>query len=238
MNSIFRDLHTYVLRAQGLKDEADQTAKRRARLQRKADAAQKALDDHLAALKHLKVEIHEKEVTLKANQERIAKYQKQRQTVTDKKQYDALAHEIDAVKQENNVLEDETLVAMGGVEEKTKATAALEEAVKQAQAAVAQADAEAKAQSKEWGKRLAEAESLVKQTVDQLDVVAKSTYIRLAAARGADALALSTRKSCTGCNMEVTGQQYNDLLSGRLVVCKSCARILYHPDEEPAAKVT
>jgi predicted nucleic acid-binding Zn-ribbon protein len=231
MNSIFRDLHTQLLRVHGLKAEAEQTAKKGARLKRKVDAAQKALDDCHAALKQRKVEIHEKEVSLKANQERIARYQKQRQTVTDKKQYDALGHEIDAVRQENNALEDQTLAAMGAVEEKTKELPALEEALKLAQAALAEHEAQAQLENAELSRRLAEAEAQVRQTLAQLEESARRAYERIAAARGVDALAPSTRKACNGCNMEVTGQQYNDLLSGRLVSCKSCARILYLPDE-------
>src|SRR5262245_56930032 len=111
-----RDLHAYLLRVRDLREEADDAARRQKQLAARTEAAKKTLDDHQTALKKLKADIHDKEVSFKANLERIAKYMKQRQGVTDKKQYDALTHEIDGVKQENNVLEEATLTAMASAE--------------------------------------------------------------------------------------------------------------------------
>lgn len=225
-----RDLHALLLRVRDLREEAEAAARRRKRLAAKIDAAKKALDDHLGALKQLKVDLHEKEVSLKANQERIGKYTKQRQTITDKKQYDALTHEIDNVKQECNVLEEAALTAMASVDELNAKTPTLEEALKQAQAGAAQFEAESKAELDSHAARLAEAEATLKQAEAVLEGDAKRHYGRVAPSLGADALAPTHRKSCTGCNMEMTGQQANDLLAGRLVVCKSCSRILYDPN--------
>ena len=45
-------------------------------------------------LKHLKVSVHEKETSLKAAHQQIAKYEKQRETASSKKELDAFEHEI------------------------------------------------------------------------------------------------------------------------------------------------
>ena len=46
------------------------------------------------AIKQLKVSAHDKEVSLKAAHQQIAKYEKQRETAASKKELDAFEHEI------------------------------------------------------------------------------------------------------------------------------------------------
>ena len=70
-------------------------------------------------LKKLKVDIHDKEVSLKATHAQIAKYEKQMETAADKKQFDAFKHEIGTARQKAQSLEDEILEGMSDVEERT-----------------------------------------------------------------------------------------------------------------------
>lgn len=225
-----RDLHAYLLRERALKEEAEEAARKSKRLKAKIDSCQKALDEHLSKLKATKVAIHEKEVSIKANQDLIAKYRKQKQAATDQKQLDALTHQIDNVTQENNVLEEAALEAMALVDDLAAKAPELESAVKAAAAALAAFEAESKADSATRQSRLAETHKLVEAAEAALAPEPKAAYSRIFAQLGADALAECRRRSCVGCFTEVTGQQHNDLLSGRLVVCKSCSRLLYDPD--------
>jgi predicted nucleic acid-binding Zn-ribbon protein len=59
----------------------------------------------------------------------------------------------------------------------------------------------------------------------------REAYLRLVTAQGDDALAAVDNRTCTACHTEITVQHRNDLLSGRLVTCKSCGRMLYPKDE-------
>jgi predicted nucleic acid-binding Zn-ribbon protein len=52
----------------------------------------------------------------------------------------------------------------------------------------------------------------------------------LVTAKGDDALAAVTGRSCSACYTEITAQNYNELVREQFVPCKSCGRILYLPE--------
>ena len=70
-------------------------------------------------LKHLKVSVHDRETTLKATHQQMAKYEKQRETATSKKELDAFDHEIGHARQKCSQLEDEILTGLGEIDERT-----------------------------------------------------------------------------------------------------------------------
>src|SRR5690242_3069240 len=91
---LFREIHRLRRFAHDLQEQID-----RAPRQQKAQQAKVARQEELYrqaqdAIKHLKVDIHSKEVTLKTTHGQIAKYQKQLNEAESKKEYDALQHEI------------------------------------------------------------------------------------------------------------------------------------------------
>lgn len=229
LRTLLRDLHTGLLRVGLLRDEAEQEGRQRKRLDNRIANAQKALQDHLDAIKHLKVKAHEKEVSIKANQQQSAKYLWQRNQVKEQKEYDALTHEMDNLKQINNVLEDEALAALTAIDEKAAQTPALEAAIAQAQADLDRWLADQKQAGPEREKRIKATEAETAEVLGRLAPEARKVYDRMFAALGTDCLAVVQRRSCTGCHTELTGQQYNELMMGRLVSCKSCSRVLY-PD--------
>lgn len=226
----FRDWHTYVLRLQELFDALDSGSQKERRAQGKVNAAKKQLQQMHDVLKTLKVAIHEKEVSLKANLTQIDKYFKQRNIAKEKKEFDALTHEMEDLKQINNVLEEEILSMMGDLEEKQTQVPPLEEAVKQAETALAQVAPEWQFESQQLEARLAETREAIANLVSQLPAEAKKHYDRMFPNLGSGVLAPINRRSCTGCYTEVTGQQYNEIVMGKLVICKSCNRILYDPE--------
>ena len=83
-------------------------------------------------LSHVKVGVHEKEVSLKQAQQQITKHEKQLNEATSKKEYDALKVEIAAEKQRCQQLEDEILNGMMEMEERTAQLPEIEKAVTQA----------------------------------------------------------------------------------------------------------
>jgi predicted nucleic acid-binding Zn-ribbon protein len=227
LRTLLRDLHTSLLRKGLLRDEAEQEARQRKRLENRIANAKKALQEHLDAIKHLKVSAHEKEVSIKANQQQSARYLWQRNQVKEQKEYDALTHEMDNLKQINNVLEDEALAALTAIDEKTAQTPTLEAAIAQAQADLDRWLEEQKQAGTEREKRLKATEAETAELLNRLSPDVRKVYDRMFAALGADCLAVVQRRSCFGCHTELTGQQFNDLMLGRLVCCKSCSRLLY-----------
>lgn len=224
---LLRDLHTSLLRAGLVREEAEQDARQRKKLESRLANARKSLQDLQDSIKALKVAVHDKEVSIKANQQQAAKYLWQRNQVKEQKEYDALTHEMDNLKQMNNVLEDEALAALTEIDDKTAQIPKLEAAVAAAQAELDKWLASQESAGSEREKRLKECEAQTAELIARLSPEVRRVYDRLYAALGAECLAMVEDRSCAGCRTAVTGQQYNELLMGRLVQCMSCNRILY-----------
>lgn len=228
--SLMRDLHRLHQRAQGLREEAELGPRRLRAQQAKADQQQLTLKNALEEIKHLKVAIHDKEVTLKATQIQLKKHRQQLNSAGSKKEYDALEREIDAETQTIRLLEDDILVSMGTLEDKQGRIPSLEEAVRQAQEGVRTVHGELGTKQIELDQRSGEARTALEAAEADLAPDARSLYDRLVQAHGSDALAPLSGRSCTGCYTDITPQAYTAVISGRVVTCKSCGRLLYPAD--------
>src|SRR5262245_5702350 len=135
--AVLREIHRLRRFARDLQTKIEQgprvlKAKQNA-LVKQEDECRRAHD----ALKKLKVHVHEQEVALKAKQEQVKKYERQLNTIQNKKEYDALKLEIENGKKEMQQLEDEILEGLGSVEEQTAAVPLLDKGVAQAKAELA-----------------------------------------------------------------------------------------------------
>ncbi|MCI0459806.1 MAG: hypothetical protein L0Z62_22885 [Gemmataceae bacterium] len=233
--AILREIHRLRRHAKALQDRVDH-GPRQVRAQQAALVKQEeAFRDAQEQLKKLKVGTHEKEVTLKARQQQLKKYQQQRQqAVSTKKEYDALTAEIDNANRDVQRLEDEILEMMADTEERTAKLPEQEKAVQQARADLKRYEQESAArlaalveERQQALQQLAAAEA---QLVGALPEEQREVYGRISKARGEDALSAVESRTCTACYTEVTAQQYNDLVQGAFMLCKSCGRILYLPE--------
>ena len=230
---IFRQIHRLRRFARDLQEQLDriprQLKAQQARVTRQEELYRECQD----ALKHLKVAIHDKEVTLRTTHGQVAKYQKQLNEAGSKKEYDALQAEIAAARDKCRRLEDEILNGMGESEEKAAQLPELDRAIKQAKEEYARFEKEAGGRQADLTEQLNQALARLKEIEAGLPREVLSQYDRVIAARGADALAAVRNRTCTACNSEITAQNYNELQQDRFIVCKSCGRILYLP-EQPA----
>src|SRR5262245_26068867 len=190
--------------------------------------AETDLKDAQAGLKHLKVEVHEKETTLKATHQQIAKYEKQRETAASKKELDAFDHEITHNRQKCSQLEDEILAGLGEIDERTANIPVLEKEL-------AKVRQESAGFQKEADERLARLQSELERAKTDLveweknlpsDV--RTTYMRLVASHGPDAMAKAENRTCQACYASLTLQTIRELEGGgRFVTCTICGRALY-----------
>ncbi len=225
--SILQELHRLHRFARELQEQIDRAPRQLKAQQDKVEREEQGVKNAQENLKKLKVTLHEKEGGLKAKQQEIAKYEQQRNQASTKKEYDALQHGIAHNKNQCQQLEDAILAAMLNVDEATAQIPKMEEAVKKARDEVARVRQEFEPRLKEYQEQLEQARGQLKELGTQLPVAMGEQYERLVAARGEDALALVEKRNCTACQTEITIQARNDLLSGRLVLCKSCGRMLY-----------
>ena len=223
----FREIHRLRRHARDVQQEIDRgpyTLKARRAVAARAEEAYKAAQDEL---KKVKVGTHEKESALKSTHTQIAKYEKQLDDVTDKKQYDALKTEIANARQKAQTLEDEILEGMTDAEDRAAKLPSQEAAAKKAKEDLA-------AFEKEHAERAARLAGQLKETLAQLKTVEARIpeqyvpqYQRMVNAYGADALAGVQNHSCTHCHTNITVQQMHEVETGEFVTCRSCGRGLY-----------
>jgi predicted nucleic acid-binding Zn-ribbon protein len=181
-------------------------------------------------LKRLKVSTHDMEVSYKSTLQQITKYEKQQNEAGSKKEYDALQHEIDAARKKVRQLEDDILTAMGRSEEDAARLPAKEHSLKQVRAEVAQFERDQTARLADFTEQLEQTQKQIAELEAGLPPDLRLQYTRLVNAKGDDALAAVTNRTCSACYTEITAQNYNDLSRGMFVLCKICGRILYLPE--------
>jgi predicted nucleic acid-binding Zn-ribbon protein len=228
--AIFREIHRLRKHAKDLQTEIERVPKMLKAQQNRVTQREAGGKDAQDGLKRLKVQCHEKEVLLKQAQQQVAKHQKQLQEAGAKKEYDALKSEIQQEQEHCRRLEDEILATMMEIEECTGALPGAEKAAKQAKLDYDEFEKNSEARKVVLLEQLNQALQSLKEVEAGLPEELALQYRRAVAARNEDALSAVQGRTCVACYTEITAQSYNDLLSGRVVVCKACGRILYLPE--------
>lgn len=157
----------------------------------------------------------------------VKRFEKQLESVTDQKQFEAVNHEIAAVRAKRDVLETEVLERLEAEEKDTAArpekATALERATAEALAVTTKLDAEAAALKTE----LASLDARRAETVAKLDPPSRSRYERLRAGRAGRAIAAVEQGACGACHSALSpaGLQAARRREG-LVTCDGCGRFM------------
>jgi predicted nucleic acid-binding Zn-ribbon protein len=226
---LFREIHRLRRFINDLQQQIDRLPRQQKTQQAKVARQEEILHQAHDAIKHLKVEIHAKEGTLKSTHGQVAKYRKQLNEAESKKEYDALQHEISQAQAECQRLEEEILSGIAESEDKTAQLPELENAVRQAKDEQAQFESIMQERLTSYQAQLAEARTQLQEREAALPANLRAQYERNVAAKGHEALSAVEGRSCAACYTEITAQQHNELQQELFVPCKSCGRILYLP---------
>ncbi len=226
---LFREIHRLRRFTHELQEQIDRVPRQLKVHQGKVARQEEALREGQDGIKRLKVSAHEKEVSLKGIHQQIAKHQQQLNKAESKKEYDALQAEIKQEREKSRQLEDEILQAMTEGEELTGKLPELERAVQQAKVEYASYEKGSAERLVGLRAQLAEAQQQLAAVESQVPPDIRGPYNRVVNAMGPDALAAVRGRTCSACHTEITAQNYNDVLVGLFVQCKSCGRILYLP---------
>ena len=228
----FREIHRLRRFAHELQEQIDRVPRQQKIQQAKVAHQEEIQRQTQEAIKHLKVEIHSKELTLKTAHGQIDKYQKQLNESGSKKEYDALQHELKDARETCQRLEEEILTGIAESEEKTAQLPEMDQAVRQAKDEYAKYQAGIQERLAALQSQLAEAQKQLREQELAIPANIRMHYERVIAGMGHDALAVVKGRTCTNCYTEITAQQSNELQQELCVLCKSCGRILYLPEQD------
>ncbi|MDJ0783770.1 MAG: C4-type zinc ribbon domain-containing protein [Desulfosarcinaceae bacterium] len=173
----------------------------------------------------------EGELDIKVNQETIAKSDAKLRQVKTNKEYQATLREIDELKRKNSALEDELL----GLLDKIESTEAmLAEREKRAEQRKNEIVAQQNSIREEAAKKQAVLGALQAERSDITTAIPKSLMVQvenIKSLRGRPIIAAVSGAICSGCNMNIPAQLYNELQRfDSLKRCPMCQRIIYWND--------
>lgn len=228
--STLRELHRLHRHAEDLRTQINRGPQTIKAHQEKTAKLEELLHQAQDSIKKLKVTLHEKDVSLKAQQQVVAKHEKQLNEVTSRKEYDALRSEIENDRKACTKIEDEMLVVMEEIETRNLQIPEYEKSVKKGKEDTARVIDDVQTRRNQFTDLLNEALKSIREVETSLPEDVKALYARLVAAKGDSAMSSVQDRTCSACYTEITAQNQNDLLQEKLVLCKNCGRILYLPE--------
>ena len=231
---IFRVLHRLRRFTRDLQEQLDRIPRQLKAHQTRLAKQEQALRDAQDAVKRLKVSASDKEKLLKSHHEKIARFEKQINDISSKKEYDALQLEIAHAKTECSRLEDEILTALSEGEDRVAHLPDAEKAVKQAKEDLAKVEADVAPRKANLQAQLKEALAELKTVEETIPPDIWPQYNRTISSLGPDGLAVVRDRTCENCCTEITVQAYNELAQEMFTSCRSCGRILYLPETAAA----
>jgi uncharacterized protein len=231
-----RELHRIHQQLSDLRDRLDNGPKQI----RIRTAAVAQVEEQLAKLhgelKTGRVAMDSKQLLLKTGESKIAELKVKLNQANTNREYQALRDQIAADEMANSVLADEILEAMekldglkAHVPEHESRVAKAKEELAKAQQKVRSEEEMLQSETKRLEGELVAAEKTLPDDFREL-------YQRVVKAKGQDAMAKIEGGSCGGCYQQLTSNMVNEINMGRVVLCKSCGRVLYLAEDTRPGK--
>ncbi|MBI3333653.1 MAG: hypothetical protein HYZ93_06145 [Candidatus Omnitrophica bacterium] len=183
--------------------------------------------------KALEVKRNQMEMDLGEKESLVRKHQAQLFQVKTNKEYSALQKEIEGLKADKSVLEEEVLKLMEEIDQIKGRIGADREALKAQEAVLQQALAEVDEETRQADASIEQLQSARSTLTPKADPQILRRYERILVNKEGLAIVPVVGEACGGCHMVLPPQMINEIqMATRLIPCESCARILYI---EPAA---
>jgi hypothetical protein len=204
---------------------------------RQLDAEQRLLDEVRLPWEAAELAIQQKEATVKLALETVEKFEQHMKKVTTQKEFQAASKQVDEARRLNQKLQNEILELKVKQEETLPKLNELRERHRNV---LEEYTAQEKTILAEQGRLEAELsaeEELLKKEAAKVGSNVMPYYERLTKAGRNPAIVPVVAGKCTGCNMALPPQAFNQLLArnGSFMTCSHCTRIIYYqaPAEPP-----
>lgn len=210
-----------------LQDEVAALPKRVAVIEQKLAGTKAHLEKVRAAAKSDDANRKKFEANIKDLQGKISKYRDQSLDVKTNEQYKALLHEIEFAEAEVRLNEDRILEVMVNVDARDKEVKAAEAELKAETAEIEKEKEDARRVTAEDQKKLSEWNGKRDSLRHGISEDVLRQYERVAKFRGTGLAEVRDQK-CTGCQVKLRPQTYNEVRNGeKVMICESCSRVYY-----------
>jgi uncharacterized protein len=228
--SILRTLHRIHRQLSDLRERLDRGPRQIRATEANVQHREQLLAQAKTDAKNLRVAADQKQLQLKASEDKVKDLRRKLNAAVNNREYQALLEQIAADEMANSVLADEILEALEKID-------AFGRNVAEAQANLAGA----KQKAEEVAAEVAGREPALKADVGRLEAELQQSeavlpndiceaYRRIVRGKGEDALALVENQFCGGCNQQIPLNMLNQIMLGQPVFCKTCGRLLYLPE--------
>jgi len=200
------------------------------RIATRLDQQRQALDTRKGRVKELRKDTAVKELELRSAEEAIEKLTVQLNRARTNKEFTAFQHEIASKRADSSRIEDQVLAAMADIEQLEAEARELGKSISQIEGEHRQEATGIEGDIAGLNARIAELQKGRAAAAAKVEASVLDEYERIAAKKGASALAAVVANSCQGCFMQLPPQLGHELRGGRQVVrCPNCSRLLYLP---------
>jgi len=194
----------------------------------KAEAGREQLADELRQAQKL---VDTKQLQLRSAEAKIGDLETKRNTAKTNKEYQLLGEQIEADKMAIRVLEDEILESLERVDEIRGRQPAATTQVNDATEKLAAVKRQVTEETGQLEQEVARVAAQLQEAEADLTAELRELYQRVVKHKGEDGMATVDNGCCGGCHQQLTGKMISQLLLGDAVMCRSCGRLLYDPDQ-------
>ena len=168
------------------------------------------------------------ELEIKSKEESLEKYQRQMMTIKTNKEYDALVSEIDALKGDINLREQELMTAMERLEELDNDLPSSQGQLDQIQENNARQLQVLQEKIDSIGDTVAKKVAERQQALNQIPRPTMSIYERVRKGLGGAVVITVKKRSCSACHKALTPKKVQEIRrADKIHTCDSCGRLLY-----------
>ena len=190
---------------------------------KKADL--KKLED---GVKTLQLKRKEKEVELQSKEDMIKKHQAQMYQVKTNKEYSALQQEIERIKADDSLIEEDIIKIFDQVDAENKKIAQEKEFLKGEEAKLNEEKKRWETESKRITGEMDNLKVQRASLAEKVDKTVLSKYERILQGKDGLAVVPVLGDSCQGCFSKMPPQVIHEIMMKKdLIFCENCARILY-----------